>query len=93
MVWKRGLTDTFSRLSVNNVENLQDFSGLHSVDGVKAILNCAVNQAQNREAWLPKINIINANVKAELLYTGGRSTELLTTILASFRMKMMFFPD
>ena len=38
-----------------------------------------MNQAQNGEAWLPKVNIINADLETELLYTGGRSRESLTT--------------
>ena len=36
-----------------------------------------MNQAQNRETWLPKMNIINADLETELLYKGGRSTESL----------------
>ena len=38
----------------------------------KAITDGAVNQAQNTEAWLPKMNIINADLETELLYAGGR---------------------
>ena len=66
------VADTLSRLPINNVENLQAFSGLYSVDEVRAIFDGAVNQAQNGEAWLPKVNIINADFQTELLYTGGR---------------------
>ena len=64
------VADTLTRLPINNVEDLQAFSGLYSVDEVRAI-NGAVNQAQNGEAWLPKVNI-NADLETELLYTGGR---------------------
>ena len=73
------VADTLSRLPINGVEDLQAFSGLCSVDEVKAIFDGAVNQAQNGEAWLPKVNIINADLETELLYTGGRSRESLTT--------------
>ena len=45
----------------------------------KAITDGAVNQAQNTEAWLPKMNIINADLETELLYAGGRFWESLTT--------------
>ena len=38
-----------------------------------------MNQAQNGEAWLLKVNIINADLETELPYTGGRSRESLTT--------------
>ena len=58
---------------------LQAFSGFSSVDEVKAIFNGAVNQKQNGEAWLRKVNMINADLEIELLYTGGRSRESLTT--------------
>ena len=82
------------KLGVENVEVLQTFSGLCSVDGVKAIFDGTVDQAQNGEAWLPKVCIINANLETELLHTGGRSKEsLTTTILASFRVTMRSFPD
>ena len=58
---------------------LQAFSGFSSVDEIKAIFNGAVNQKQNGEAWLRKVNMINADLEIELLYTGGRSRESLTT--------------
>ena len=58
---------------------LQAFSGFSSVDEVKAIFNGAVNQKQNGEAWLRKVNMINADLEIELLYTRGRSRESLTT--------------
>ena len=88
------VADTLSWLPINNVEVLQTFSGLCSVDGVKAIFDGTVDQAQNGEAWLPKVCIINANLETELLHTGGRSKEsLTTTILASFRVTMRSFPE
>ena len=73
------VADAMNRLPVNNVEDLQAFSGLCSVDKVEAIFDGVVNQAQNGEAWLPKVNIINANLETELLHMGGRSRESLTT--------------
>ena len=39
------VADTPSRLPINNVEDLQDFSGLCSVDEVRTIFDIAVNQA------------------------------------------------
>ena len=72
------VTDTLSWLRINNVEDLQAFSGLCSVDEAKAIFDGAVNQAQNSEAWLPKVNLINADLETELLYTGGKSRKSLT---------------
>ena len=72
------MADTLSWLPISDVEDLQDFSGLCSVDEVKAIFDGAVNQAQNGEAWLPKVIIINADLETELLYAGGRSRESLT---------------
>ena len=39
------VADTLSRLPINNVEDLQDFSGLCSVDEVRTIFDIAVNQA------------------------------------------------
>ena len=45
----------------------------------KAIFDGAVNQAQNTEAWLPKMNIINTDLEPGLLYTGGWFWESLTT--------------
>ena len=75
---ENAVADTASRLPINDVEDLQAFSGLCSVDEVKAIFDGAVNQAQNGEAWLPKVNIINTDLETELLYTGGRSRESLT---------------
>ena len=45
-----------------------------------------MNQAQNGEAWLPKVNIINVDLETELLYTGGRSREsLITTNFTKFQ--------
>ena len=38
-----------------------------------------MNHAQNGEVWLLKVNIINPKLETELLYTGGRSRESLTT--------------
>ena len=67
-----------SQLPISNVEDLQTFSGLCSVDEIKATFDGAVNQAQNGEAWPPKVNIISADLEAEPLYTGGRSREFLT---------------
>ena len=52
------VADTLSRLPINHVEDLQDFSELCSVDEVKTIFDSAVNQAQNGEAWLLRVNII-----------------------------------
>ena len=52
------MADTLSRLPINHVEDLQDFSELCSVDEVKTIFDSAVNQAQNGEAWLLRVNII-----------------------------------
>ena len=72
------MADILNQLPINNVEDLQTFSGLCSVDEIKAIFDGAVNQAQNGEAWLPKVNITSADLEAELLYTGGRSREFLT---------------
>ena len=46
------------------------------MDEVRAIFD--VNQARNVKAWLPKVNIINADLQTELRYTGGRSIESLT---------------
>ena len=59
------MADTLSRLPINDIEDLQAFSGLCSVDEVKAIFDGAVNQAQNGEAWLPKVNIINEDLEAD----------------------------
>ena len=60
------MANTLIQLPINNVEDLQ------AVDEVKAIFEGAVNQAHNDEAWLPKVNIINADFETELLYTGRR---------------------
>ena len=46
------------------------------MDEVRAIFD--VNQARNVKAWLPKVNIINADLQTELRYTGGRPIESLT---------------
>lgn len=70
---KNVVADTFSRLPINNVEDFQAFSGLCFADEFKTIFNGAVNQTENGETWLPKVNIINADLETELLYTGGRS--------------------
>ena len=80
------VADTLSWLPISNVEDLLAFSGSCSVDEVKAIFDGTVNQAQNGEAWLPKVNIINVDLETELLYTGGRSREsLITTNLTKFQ--------
>ena len=55
--------------AINNIEDLQALSGLCSVDEVKAIFDGAVNQAHNDKAWLPKVNMINANLEIQLLYS------------------------
>ena len=82
------VADTLIRLPINNVEELQAFSGLCSADEVKAISDGAVNQAQNGEIWLPKMNIINADLETELLYTGERSRKSLTrTDFSKFQSK------
>ena len=73
------VADTLNRLPIYNVKDLQAFSGLCSVDEFKAIFDGGMNQAQNGEGWLPKVNIINLESETELLYTGGRSKELLAT--------------
>ena len=65
------VADTLSLLLINNVGDPQGSSGLCSADEVRAIFDGAVNQSQNSEAWLPKVNIINADLETELLYTGG----------------------
>ena len=49
------------------------------VGEVRSIFHGAVNQAQTGEAQLPKVNITNADSETEILYTGGRSRESLTT--------------
>ena len=72
------VADTLSRLPIKNVEDFQAFSGLCSVDEVRAIFDGAVNQTQNGETWLPRVNVINADLETELVYTGGRSRESLT---------------
>ena len=69
------VVDTLGRLPITNFEDLQAFSGLCSVNEVIAIFNGAVNPAQNGEAWLPKVNKINADLQTELLYKGGTSRE------------------
>ena len=72
------VADTLSRLPINNVEDLQAFSGLCSVDEVRAIFDGVVNQAPNGETWLPKVNTINADLETELLSAEARSRESLT---------------
>ena len=47
-----------NRLQINNVEDLQVFSGLCSVDEVKAIFGATVNQVQNGKAWVPNVSIM-----------------------------------
>ena len=68
--------DTLSRLPIGNVKDLQTFSGLCSLDQVKAIFDGALNQ--DGERWLPKVIVISTDLESELLYTGGRSKESLT---------------
>ena len=41
------VADTLSRLPINNVEDLQAFSGLCFVDETRFIFDGAVNQEQN----------------------------------------------
>ena len=48
------VADTLSRLPINNAVDLQAFSGLCSVDEVRATFDGAGNQAQNGDEWLPK---------------------------------------
>ena len=72
------VADTLSQLPINNVEDLQAFSGLCSVDEVRAIFDGVVNQAPNGETWLPKVNTINADLETELLSAEARSRESLT---------------
>ena len=72
------VADTLSRLPINNVEDLQAFSGLCSVDEVRAIFDGVVNQAPNGETWLPKVNTIKADLETELLSAEARSRESLT---------------
>ena len=76
---KNVVADTFSRLPINNVEDFQAFSGLCFADEFKTIFNGAVNQTENGETWLPKVNIINADLETGLLYDGRRCRILLTT--------------
>ena len=70
------VVDTLSRLPINNVEDLQPFSGLCSVDEVKAKFDGAMNQVQNGEIWLPKVIIINLDLETELL--GRRKIQRIT---------------
>lgn len=79
LVVKNVVADTSSRLPIDNVEDHQAFSGLCSVEEVRAIFDGAVNQTQNGEVWLPKVNIINVDLETELLYTGRISRKSLTT--------------
>ena len=82
------VADTLNRLPIYNVKDLQAFSGFCSVDEFKAIFDGAMNQAQNGEVWLLKVNIINPKSETELLYTGGRSRESLTrTDFSNFQSK------
>lgn len=55
---KNVAADTSSRLPINYVEDHQASSGLRSVEKVRAIFDGAVNQTQNGEVWLPKVNIM-----------------------------------
>ena len=48
------VADTLSQLPINNAVDLQAFSGLCSVDEVRATFDGAGNQAQNGDEWLPK---------------------------------------
>ena len=58
-----------------------------SVVEVKAISDDAVNQAQNGEARLPKVNIIKADLETELLYTRRSRESLTTTDFSKFQSK------
>ena len=62
------VADILSLLLINNVGDPQGSSGLCSADEIRAIFDDAVNHSQNGEAWLPKVNIINADLETELLY-------------------------
>ena len=73
------VADMLSQSPFSNVEDLQAFSELYSVDQTKAISDGAVNQTQNGEAWLTKVNIINVDLETELPYTRERSRESHTT--------------
>ena len=73
------MADILSTSPINNVKDLQTFSGLYSVDEAKATFDSAVNQTQNGEVWLTKVNIINVDLETELPYTGIRSRESQAT--------------
>ena len=86
------MADTLSWLPINNVENLQAFLGLCSVDEVRAIFYGAMNQAQNGKARLSRVYITNADLETELLCTEGRPRQSLTvTDFSKGRVKMMSF--
>ena len=86
------MADILSRLPINNVENLQAFLGLCSVDEVRAIFYGAMNQTQNGKTRLSRVNITNADLETELLCTGGRPRQSLTvTDFSKGRVKMMSF--
>ena len=55
---------------------------------VKAAFDGTVNQTQNGEAWLPKVNIISADLQTEQ-EEDPESRHLKQRILASFRLKMI----
>ena len=82
---KNVVADTLSQLPINNVGDLQAISRFCSVDDVKAIFDSAVNQAENGEAWLPDINIINTDLETELLYLGGGSRKSFQTYFSKFQ--------
>ena len=58
-----------------------------SVVEAKAKSDDAVNQAQNGEARLPKVNIIKADLETELLYTRRSRESLTTTDFSKFQSK------
>ena len=57
------IADTLSRIPIRDIKSLEAYSQLCSVDEVKAIFYVAVKQSCNRETWLPKVNIVHANME------------------------------
>ena len=77
------MADILSPSPINNVKDFQAFSGLYYVDEAKATFDSTVNQTQNGEVWLTKVNIINVDLETELTYTGIRYRESQATVAFS----------
>lgn len=57
------IADTLSRLPIRDTKDLRAYSQLCCVNEVKTIFDGVVNQSCNRETWIPKVNIVLANME------------------------------